>query len=129
MATSSSMRSALGKARSLGSARTGVSHWWSQRLTAIGMIPLVLYLVAGLVLHAGAEYHAARAWISAPFNATAALLFFGVGFYHASLGVQVIIEDYVSNERRRLLALVASKMVMTGLAALSLFSVLSVALA
>jgi succinate dehydrogenase / fumarate reductase membrane anchor subunit len=93
------------------------------------MIPLVLYLVAGLVLHAGAEYHAARAWISAPFNATAALLFFGVGFYHASLGVQVIIEDYVSNERRRLLALVASKMVMTGLAALSLFSVLSVALA
>ena len=129
MTASTSMRSALGKARSLGSARTGVSHWWSQRITAIGMIPLVLYLIAGLVLHAGADYDAARAWLSSPFNATAALLFFGVGFYHASLGVQVIIEDYVSSERCRLLAMVASKMVLTGLAALSLFSVLSVAFA
>jgi len=123
------MRSALGKARSLGSARTGVHHWWAQRLTAIGMIPLVIYLVAGLILHAGADYAAARAWLSMPFNATAALLFFAVGFYHASLGVQVIIEDYISSERRRLLALVASKMVLTALSALALFSVLSIALA
>ncbi|MCE2516884.1 MAG: succinate dehydrogenase, hydrophobic membrane anchor protein [Alphaproteobacteria bacterium] len=126
---SKSMQTPLGRVRGLGSARKGVGHWWTQRLTAMGMIPLVIYLIIGLLTNIGADHAAAMAWLGSPFNATAALLLFGVGFYHASLGLQVIIEDYVSNENRRLLMLVAVKLGMTGLAALSLFSVLSIAFA
>ena len=127
MKTKSSMQTPLGKARGLGSARKGVSHWWMQRLTAMGMLPLVIYLVIGMLTQVGAGYDQAAAWVSAPINATTLLLLFGVGFYHASLGVQVVIEDYVSNENRRLLMLVGVKLLMTGLAVLSLFSVLSIA--
>ena len=77
----SSMQSPLGKARGLGSARSGVSHWWLQRLTAMGMIPLVLYSVGGLVENAGADYETARQWLAQPFNATSLLLLLGVGFF------------------------------------------------
>lgn len=125
---SSSMQTPLGKVRGLGSARKGVSHWWLQRLTAMGLIPVVIYLVIGLVTSISADYTAAITWLSAPVNASAALLLFGVGFYHATLGLQVIIEDYVSNENRRLLLLVAVKLGMTALATLSIFSVLSITL-
>ena len=127
MKTKASMQTPLGKARGLGSARKGVSHWWMQRLTAMGMLPLVLYLVISLLTQVGSDYGQAAEWVSAPFNATTLLLLFGVGFYHASLGLQVVIEDYVSNENRRLLMLVGVKLLMTGLAVLSLFSVLSIA--
>lgn len=125
---SSSMQTPLGKVRGLGSARKGVSHWWMQRLTAMGLIPVVIYLVIGLVTSISADYAAAIAWLSSPLNASAALLLFGVGFYHANLGLQVIIEDYVSHENRRLLLLVAVKLGMTALATLSIFSVLSITL-
>lgn len=124
-----SMQTSLGKVRGLGSARKGVSHWWMQRLTAMGMIPLVIYMVIALVTVIGDDYTTAVAWLQSPLNATAMLLLLGTGFYHASLGMQVIIEDYVSNEGRRLMAMVVVKLAMTGLAALSMFSVLSIALA
>lgn len=127
MKTKASMQTPLGKARGLGSARKGVSHWWMQRLTAMGMLPLVIYLVVGLLMQVGSDYEQAAEWVRAPINATTLLLLFGVGFYHASLGLQVVIEDYVSNENRRLLMLVGVKLFMTGLAVLSLFSVLSIA--
>ena len=129
MSDQKSMQTSLGKVRGLGSARKGVSHWWMQRLSAMGMIPLVIYMVIALVTVIGDDYTDAVAWLRSPLNATAMLLLFGAGFYHASLGLQVIIEDYVSNESRRLMAMVVVKLSMTGLAALSMFSVLSIALA
>jgi succinate dehydrogenase / fumarate reductase membrane anchor subunit len=122
------MQTSLGRVRGLGSARRGVSHWWLQRLTAMGLIPLVIYLMIGLVTSIDGNYVAAVAWLSAPVNASAMLLLFGVGFFHAALGLQVIVEDYVSNENFRLLTLIAVKLGMTALAALSIFCILSIAL-
>ena len=126
--SSHSMRSSLGKARGLGSARSGVSHWWMQRLTALGLIPLVIYVLSCFILNTAADYETAREWVKHPFNATSLLLLFAGGFFHASLGLQVIIEDYISGETKRLLSLIAVKLVMTALGVLSLFSVLAIAL-
>ena len=123
-----SMRTDLAKARGLGSARSGVSHWWMQRVTAMGLVPLVLYLLFSVALNAGADYFSARDWVASPLNATVLLLVLGTGFFHAALGLQVVIEDYVSGEGRRLLLLAAAKLGLAALAALSGFSVLSVAL-
>ena len=106
---------------------SGVKHWRMQRLTAMGLIPLVLYVIVGLIVHTGADYLDARAWMAHPFNATATMLVFIVGYYHASLGIQVIIEDYIASHKTGLLILIITKLAMTALAALALFSVLKIA--
>ena len=85
----------LERARNHGSAGSGVEHWWAQRFSAILLVPLTLWLVWSLSLLAGAGYGEARAWLSLPWNAAMALLLVGSMFYHARLGVQVVIEDYI----------------------------------
>ncbi len=122
------MRSHLGKARGLGSARSGVSHWWAQRMTAFGLVPLILYCLIGFLICADSDLAVARGWLQSPVNAVAMILTLAAGFYHAALGVQVVIEDYVSAEALKLLLLVANNLIMIALATLSVFSVLVVAL-
>jgi len=85
----------LKRARNHGSAGSGVHHWWAQRFSAILLIPLTLWMVWSLALLSGADYAAAVRWISAPWNAAILLLLIGATFYHARLGLQVVIEDYV----------------------------------
>jgi succinate dehydrogenase / fumarate reductase membrane anchor subunit len=88
-------RHPLERARNHGAAGSGVDHWWKQRFTSILLVPLMVWLVWSLMLLSGADYAAARAWMSSPWNATMALLLVASMFYHARLGVQVVIEDYV----------------------------------
>ena len=122
MAPSTSTRARSAKAHS------GVPHWRMQRVTAMGLVPLVLYLLFSVALNAGADYGSARAWVANPLNAAVLLAALGTGFFHAALGLQVVIEDYVSGERARSLLLLAARLGMASLAALSVFSLLSVAL-
>lgn len=90
-----SLRNPLERALNHGSAGAGVHHWWAQRFSAILLVPLTLWLVWTLVMLAGADYATARDWIAAPWNAAMAVLLVGASFYHARLGLQVVIEDYV----------------------------------
>ena len=91
----STLRNPLERAINHGSAGSGVHHWWAQRFSAIVLIPLTIWLVWTLAVLAGADFAAARDWIGAPWNAAMAVLMVGATFYHARLGVQVVIEDYV----------------------------------
>ena len=120
-------RSLLGRAKGHGAARSGVAHWWMQRLTALGLVPLVVYCLISFLALADAELNTARDWLAAPFHAVMLLLLVAVGFYHAALGLQVVIEDYIAHETRRILLLAGMKMLMTAVAVLALFSVLRVA--
>ena len=90
-----SLRSPIARARGLGSAKEGVSHWWMQRLTALALIPLGLWLVASLVWLAGGDQAMIAHWLTAPFTLGALALTIITAFYHAALGLQVVIEDYV----------------------------------
>jgi succinate dehydrogenase / fumarate reductase membrane anchor subunit len=123
-----SMRTPLGKVRGLGSAKSGLSHWWHQRLTAFAMLPLICWMIWLIFSLSGADYQQAVSLISHPVNATIMLLFVGVGFWHAALGLQVVLEDYVGNETVRMIALIMVKMLAILLASLSLFSILKIAL-
>ncbi len=96
------LKTSLGHARGLGSARRGVAHFWAQRVTAVALIPLALWLVASLVGLTGADYETAHAFFAAPLGAVIALLVIGAGAYHMRLGVQVVIEDYVHSEGTKL---------------------------
>ena len=88
-------RTPLKRARGLGSGKTGTGHFWWQRLTAVFLVPLVAWLLGLLVSFVGADLATVQHAISRPWNAIALALFAVVLFWHAKLGVQVVIEDYV----------------------------------
>ena len=103
------MRTPLGRARGLGSAKTGVEHWWAQRLTALALIPLSIWFVVAVITHIGADHGVARAWIGQPVNAGLLILLIAATFHHAHLGLQVVIEDYVHGEAVKLATLIVVK--------------------
>jgi|SRR3990172_2219199 len=90
-----SLRSNLGVVRGLGSAKGGTHHWWMQRLTAIALVPLSLWFVAHIVHLAGADYVTAVAWFRNPWHSALMTALLIATFYHAQLGLQVVVEDYV----------------------------------
>ncbi|RJF81863.1 succinate dehydrogenase, hydrophobic membrane anchor protein [Azospirillum cavernae] len=114
--TPSNLRSPLAHARGLGSAKDGTEHWWSQRLTAIALVPLTIWFVFGVIRHLGADYAAFHAWIKSPFSAVMMILVAVVTFHHAQAGLQVVIEDYIHSEWRKLAALIAVKFLSFALA-------------
>lgn len=90
------LRTPIKVARGLGSSKTGVRHWWVQRVTAIALVPLsiwFLFLLGGM-LHA-TNHAAVVALIAQPVHATFLIVFTVFMFWHGALGLQVIIEDYV----------------------------------
>jgi succinate dehydrogenase / fumarate reductase membrane anchor subunit len=91
----SNMRTPLSRARGLGSAKKGTHHFWMQRVTALANIPLTLFLVAALVVHAGADYQTMTAFLGNPFVGVVMLLLVVSAIYHMRLGLQVVIEDYI----------------------------------
>ena len=93
-------RTPLARARGLGSAKEGVHHWWMQRLTAIALIPLVVWFAISLVMLSGAEYQVVRAWIGSPLVMLMLILTIGIGLHHAQLGMQVVWEDYTEGAFR-----------------------------
>jgi succinate dehydrogenase / fumarate reductase membrane anchor subunit len=121
------LRSPLGRALGLGSAKEGVAHWWAQRVSAVALIPLSLWFVVSMVILTGADRSAVVAWLHAPFAAIVTTLLVIAVFYHMSLGVQVVIEDYVHSEWAKIFALVLNKLVAVALAVAGIFAVLRIA--
>ena len=121
------LRSPLGRAIGLGSAKEGVEHWWAQRVSAVALIPLGLWFAASLVALAGADRAAVLAWLRAPVQAILAILLLIAVFYHAALGLQVVIEDYIHAEWLKVSSLVAMRLVAFGLAVAGIFAVLRIA--
>lgn len=128
MNKSRSMQTPLAAARGLGSAKSGLHHWWNQRMTAVAMVPLVIWMVSLSILMTGAGYEDALVLVSQPANATVLILFVAVGFWHAMLGLQVILEDYVAAEGLRLILITLIRMFAVVLAAFSILSILRVVL-
>ena len=121
------MRSMLGRARGLGAAKSGTQHWWSQRVTAIALIPLSLWLVISIFTLIGAPRAAVAAWASGPVTATLLLATIAALFQHMYLGVQAVIEDYIHSERQRMVWLLATKGVTALLALAAAVAVLKLA--
>lgn len=93
-------KSPLATAKGLGSAKEGVAHWWMQRVTAVLMIPLALYLVYSFVGLGSFDHTTVKEWLAAPLTAAAMLMFVLSTFYHSELGTQVVVEDYISGKAK-----------------------------
>ncbi len=121
-----SLRSHLARVRGLGSAKSGTAHRWSQRLTALALVPLTIWFVASLIGMAGADYYTARAWIGSPMVAGLLILLIVATFYHAYLGLQVVIEDYVHDEGLKIAGLLLVKAAALVLALTGVLAVLTI---
>jgi len=103
------MRSQLGRVRGLGSAKSGVAHWWAQRLTAIALVPLSLWFIVSVLHLLGASHDAVINWLSGPWTIVLMIALVVATFHHLQLGLQVVIEDYIHHDAARLAALLAVK--------------------
>lgn len=103
------MRTPLGRVRHLGSARSGTTHVWHMRLTAIALVPLAIAFVWLILTLVGKDYNAVRSELAHTFPALVMLLFLIAAIYHMHLGMQTIIEDYVHGEQAKTWTLIANK--------------------
>ena len=91
----SDFRNPLKTAIGLGSAKDGVPHFVNQRLTAIALVFTGLYFLLLIVCNASADYEVVRGMVARPYNAVLLVVFLVAMCWHAALGIQVVIEDYV----------------------------------
>ena len=120
----------LARALGLGSAKDGAGHWWTQRVSAVALVPLVLWLVFGiaaLIGRGGTDYLSVVDWVADPVNAVALILLIATMCYHSALGVQVVIEDYVHGWAK-VASLILQKFAHAVAAAAGIFAVLKIAL-
>ena len=124
----SSLRSPLGRARGYGSAKEGVQTYLAERISAVALVPLALWFVFSVAQLPLLSYPAVRHWVAAPSVALMLVMFLAVLFYHSSLGVKVVVEDYVAGEGKKLVVLLFVKFAHAVLAAAGIFAVLKIAL-
>lgn len=109
---------------------SGTAHFIMQRLSAVALIPLVLYLLCAVVSLAGSDnFTEVTRWFASPFNCALIVLFLIIGFYHGALGLQIIIEDYIANINLRWTLVLASRALAVVFALTGAIAVLRLAVA
>ncbi|MCC5862903.1 MAG: succinate dehydrogenase, hydrophobic membrane anchor protein [Gammaproteobacteria bacterium] len=121
-----SLRSPLGRVLGLGSAKDGFSHWWGQRVSAVALVVLGSWFAISLALLPALDYATVKAWVAVPFNTVALLLLVPTAAFHARLGVQVVIEDYIAAGWLKVLSLVVIAFVFVAAAVAGMFAVLRI---
>lgn len=119
-------KTSLAKARGLGSAKSGTTHWWMQRVTAVVLIPLTVWLITFLSLSINAPYLQTVLWISKPVNSTCIILWTLAVCYHAAIGLEVVIEDYVANKGLKIVLVWTEKLAFLFLAIMALLAVIRI---
>jgi succinate dehydrogenase / fumarate reductase membrane anchor subunit len=122
-----SYRTPLSRARGLGSAKHGVGHWISERISAIALVPLTVWLIYGVLRLAAGDYAFAVQWIGNPLNATLMVLMIAIGFWHMHAGLRVVVEDYIHVTLTKSAVLLLNLFVCGLAGALAIFSILKVA--
>lgn len=120
------IRSPLGRAIGLGSAKAGLEHWWTERMTAVALVPLTVWFAASLIALSGSGYKAFIGWLGSPVPAVLMILLLIALFWHTALGLQVVIEDYL-HSGARIWALLATRFLCFALAMAGIMATLRIA--
>ncbi|HEX4971149.1 MAG TPA: succinate dehydrogenase, hydrophobic membrane anchor protein [Steroidobacteraceae bacterium] len=122
-----SLRSPISRVTGLGTAKDGVGHWWSQRVTSVALVALGLWFVASLLRLPNFGHEIVTTWIAMPLNSVLLLLLIGTLVYHSQLGVQVVVEDYVHHHGLKVATMLLLTFAHVVVAALAIFAVLRIA--
>ena len=118
----------IGRVRGLGSAHEGAHHWLLQRFTAIGNLVLMLWFLTSVLMLPDMRYDTVATWLSAPIPAAAMVLLIVSVFWHARLGLQVLIEDYVDDAGSRFAVLALLNLAIIAGAVFGIFCIVRLAL-
>jgi len=118
----------IGKVRGLGSAHHGSHHWLVQRFTAVGNLLLVFWFIASVLMLPNMHFETVREWLARPVPATAMALLVVTTFWHARLGMQVMLEDYVHTPANKFAVFALLNLATFGGAAFGLVCVIRLAL-
>jgi succinate dehydrogenase / fumarate reductase, membrane anchor subunit len=121
---SSSMRTPLARVRSLGSSHSGTSDFWRQRLTAVAMTVLIVPVIVVVLMLIGSNQAGAKQIFSSLPIAIIMLLFIVASAWHMKIGMQVVIEDYVHNEKIKLASVMANNFFCIAVALASIYAIL-----
>ena len=122
-----SLQSDLGRVKGLGSSKSGTSHWWAQRVTALALIPLTLWFIYSTIKFVGMDLISFGAWLNEPGSVLLLSLFLIALFYHMQIGLQVVIEDYVHGEKNKVFLLLINKFAAALFAISSLVAIIQIA--
>jgi succinate dehydrogenase / fumarate reductase, membrane anchor subunit len=123
-----SLRSPLGKVLGTGSAKDGTGRWWTERLSAVALIPLTLWFCFSLLVLPALDYPTVHAWLSVPLCAFLAVLLVAVLTYHSYLGTNVVVEDYVHANAAKLFLLLLLRFLYVLCGGAGIFAILRIAL-
>ncbi len=118
----------IGRVRGLGAAHHGAHHWLVQRTTAVGNVVLMSWLLVSLVMLGDFGHASVTKWLSQPVSAVPMILLVISLFWHARLGLQVLVEDYLHQPGTKFAALTALNLAIIGGGAFAIFSTLRLAL-
>ena len=122
------LRTPLGNVLGLGSAKDGTGHFWGQRLSGIGLLLLGLWFIYAILSIPGFTHAEALTFIGTPLNGVLLLLLVVTMSYHSSLGVQVVIEDYVHGHGLKLASLIISRFAHTFLGVAAIYAIIKIGL-
>jgi len=118
------MRTPLARVRNLGSSHSGTSEFWRQRLTAIAMTVLIVPVIVVVLMLIGSNQAYAKQTFSSLPIAIIMLLFIVASAWHMKIGMQVVIEDYVHNEKVKLASVMANNFFCIAVALASIYAIL-----
>ena len=121
------LRTPLSRAKGLGSAKEGIGHWWMQRVSSLFLIPLIVWGALAMANLGRYDHRHFTDWLAEPLNAILMITLLVVVCYHAALGLQVVIEDYVHRVAIKIISIVAVYLFSFVLAVVGVFAVVKVA--
>jgi succinate dehydrogenase / fumarate reductase membrane anchor subunit len=121
------METPLARVRGLGASGEGAEHWFAERVSALAVFVLLVWLLVSLLRLPALDQATVREWLAGPFGAVPMLLLIAAGFWHLRMGLDVVVEDYVHEPGNKFLSLVLIKFATIFAAGLAVFALLRIA--